>query len=130
MLHQFLAILFILIVTLVVIYIFKVALPMWRFIIRANAVIELYPFFKKILKRDFSKENKIRLIYNNGICMYILEFSNTCEASFEFEKIVKEALEYYDKLGAITFVDNSFKVLKEQLIQICSEVRIMRWQKQ
>lgn len=130
MLHQFLAILFIIIVTLAVILIVTVALPMWRFMIRADSVIELYSLFKEILKKDFSKENKIELTYGKGSYMYKLEFSNTREASIEFEKIVQEALEYYDKLGWIAIVDNSFKVQQKELLRICSEVRMMRWQKQ
>lgn len=130
MLHQFFAILFISIVTLVVILIVKIALPMWRFMIRADAVIELYSLFKELLKKDFSKENKIELTYGNGSHKYKLEFSNTSEASIEFEKIVQEALEYYDKLGWIAIVDNSFQVQQKELLQICSEVRMMRWQKQ
>lgn len=130
MLHQFLAIFFISIVTLVVILIVKVVLPMWRFMIRADAVIELYSLFKELLKKDFSKEDKIKLTYGNGSHKYELEFSNTSEASIEFEKIVQEALEYYDKLGWIAIADNSFKVQQKKLIQICSEVRTMRWQKQ
>ncbi len=127
MLHQFLAIFFISIVTLVVILIVKIALPMWRFMIRADAVIDFYSWVEELLKKDFSKENKIKLTYSNGILEYKLEFSNTNEASIEFEKIVQEALEYYDK---IAIVDNSFEVQQKELLQICSEVRMMRWQKQ
>ena len=130
MLHQFLAILFITIVILVVICLVKVALPMWRFMSRVDAVINLYSLFKELLKEDFSEENKIRLTYDNGNHKYKLEFSNTNEASIEFEKIVQEALEYYDKLGWIAIVDNSFEVQQKELLQICFEVRMMRWQKQ
>lgn len=108
----------------------KIVLPMWRFITRADAVIELYSAFKELLKKDFSKENKIKLKYSNGKHKYELKFSDTNEASIEFEKIVLEALEYYDKLGWIAIVDDSFKVQQKELLQICSEVRMMRRQKQ
>ena len=115
MLHQFLAILFITIVILVVICLVKVALPMWRFMSRVDAVINLYSLFKELLKEDFSEENKIRLTYDNGNHKYKLEFSNTNEASIEFEKIVQEALEYYEKLGRIATIDNYFKAKQEEL---------------
>ena len=130
MLHQFLTILFISIVTSVVILNVKVALSMWRFMIRADAVINLYSLFKEILKKDFSKENKIELTYVSKSHLYKLEFSNTNEASIEFEKIVQEALEYYDELRWIAIIDNSFKIKQKELLQICSEVRMMRWRKQ
>lgn len=129
MLHQFLASIIIVIVAVVVILIVKVALPMWRFMIRADAVIELYSLFKELLQKDFAKESKIELTYGNGSHKYKLEFSNTREASLEYEKIVQEALEYYDKLGWIAIVDNSFKAQQQELLRICSEVRMMRWQK-
>ncbi len=131
MLHQFFAILFISIVTLVVFFVVQVALPIWRFMIRADAVINLYPLFKKLLNKDFSKEIEIvELTYSIGSHKCKLEFSNKYEASIEFEKIVQEALEYYDKLGWIAIVDDSFKVQQKELLQICYEVRTMRWQKQ
>jgi hypothetical protein len=130
MLHQFLAIFFISIVTLVVIFIVKVVLPIWRFMIRAYAVIDLYSSFKELLKKDFSKKDKIKLTHGSAIHKYEFEFSNTSEASIEFEKIVQEALEYYDKLEWIAIADNLLKNLQEELIKICSEVRMMRWQKQ
>lgn len=95
--------------------------------IRAVAVINLYSLYKELLKIDFSKENKIKLTYVKGSHKYKFEFSNTNEASIEFEKIVQEALEYYDKH---IIVGNSFKVRQKELLQICSEVRMMRWQKQ
>lgn len=96
--------------------------------IRADAVINLYSLYKELLKIDFSKENIIKLTYViKGIHKYKFELSNTNEASIEFEKIVQEALEYYDKH---IIVGNSFKVRQKELLQICSEVRMMRWQKQ
>ena len=130
MLHQFWAILFISIVTLVVFLIVNVALPIWRFMIRADAVITSYSLVKEILKKDFSKKDKIKLKCDTGSYKYNIEFSNTNEASIEYEKIVQEAIEYYEKLGWIAIADNSFKEQQKKLIQICSEVRMMRWKKQ
>lgn len=126
MLQQFFASFIILIIFLIALIIIKIAVPMWRFMVRADAVIMLYGLFKEILKMDFSKKEKIEVSYGK----YKLKFANTNEASIEFEKLVNEALEYYDKLGWIAFVDDTFKVQKDELIRICSEVRTLRWQKQ
>lgn len=126
MLQQFFASFIILIIFLIALIIIKIAVPMWRFMVRADAVIKLYGLFKEILKMDFSKKEEIEVSYGK----YKLKFANTNEASIEFEKLVNEALEYYDKLGWIAIVDDTFKVQKDELIRICSEVRTLRWQKQ
>lgn len=127
MLQQFLASFIILIIFLIAFIIIKIAVPIWRFMVRADAVIKLYDLFKEILKMDFSIKEKIEVSYGK----YKLKFSNTNEASIEFEKLVNEALEYYDKLGWIAIVvDDTVKVQKDELIEICSEVRTLRWQKQ
>lgn len=126
MLQQFFASFIILIIFLIALIIIKIAVPMWRFMVRADAVIMLYGLFKEILKMDFSKKEEIEVSYGK----YKLKFANTNEASIEFEKLVNEALEYYDKLGWIAIVDDTFKVQKDELIRICSEVRTLRWQKQ
>ena len=86
--------------------------------------------FKELLQKDFAKESKINLKCRNGSYTFELEFSNTLESSLEYEKIIQEALEYYDKLRWIAIVDNSFEAQQRELLKICSEVRLMRWQKQ
>lgn len=126
MLQQFFASFIILIIFLIALIIIKIAVPMWRFMVRADSVIKLYGLFKEILKMDFSKKEEIEVSYGK----YKLKFANTNEASIEFEKLVNEALEYYDKLGWIAIVDDTFKSQKDELIRICSEVRTLRWQKQ
>lgn len=126
MLQQFFASFIILIIFLIALIIIKIAVPMWRFMVRADSVIKLYGLFKEILKMDFSKKEEIEVSYGK----YKLKFANTNEASIEFEKLVNEALEYYDKLGWIAIVDDTFKAQKDELIRICSEVRTLRWQKQ
>lgn len=126
MLQQFFAFFIVFIISLIAFVIIKIAVPMWRFMVRADAVIKLYVLFKEILRKDFSKEEKIEVSYGK----YKLKFANTNEASIEFEKLVHEALEYYDKLGWIAVVDDTFKAQKDELIRICSDVRTLRWEKQ
>lgn len=122
MLQQFFASFIILIIFLIALIIIKIAVPMWRFMVRAYSVIKLYGLFKEILKMDFSKKEGIEVSYGK----YKLKFANANEASIEFEKLVNEALEYYDRLGWIATVDDTFKVQKDELIRICSEVRTLR----
>lgn len=126
MLQQFFAFLIVFIISLIAFVIIKIAIPMWRFMIRADSVIQLYVLFKELLRMDFSKEEKIEVSYGK----YKLTFANTNEASIEFEKLVHDALEYYDKLGWIAVVDDTFKNQKDELIRICSDVRMLRWDKQ
>lgn len=126
MLQQFFADFIILIIFMIGLIIIKIAVPMWRFMVRADAVIRLYPLFKDLLKEDFSKKEKIKLQYGK----FELKFSNTNEASIEFEKMVMETLEYYDKLDWIAVVDDSFKGYKDELVKISFEVRTLRWHKQ
>lgn len=126
MLQQFFAFFIAFIIFLIAFIIIKIAVPMWRFMERADAVIKLYGLFKEVLRMEFSKEEKIEVSYRK----YKLKFANTNEASIEFEKLVHEALEYYDKLGWIAVVDDTFKTQRDELIQICSEVRTLRWKKQ
>lgn len=126
MLQQFFVSFTILIIFLIALIIIKIAVPMWRFMVRAGAVIKLYGLFKELLKMDFSKEEKIEIAYGK----YKLKFANTNEASIEFEKLVNEALKYYDKLGWIAIVDDALKGEKDELVRICHEVRTLRWQKQ
>ena len=63
MLQQFLASFIILIIFLIAFIIIKIAVPIWRFMVRADAVIKLYDLFKEILKMDFSIKEKIEVSY-------------------------------------------------------------------
>ena len=126
MLSKFFSVLIIAVIVLIAIIIIKIALPMWRFMVRADAVIQLYDIFKKtFLQNDFS-EKLIQVSYGD----YKIEFTNTHEASVEFEKLVNDALHYYEQLGWIAIADSSLNAQKTELINICSEVRTLRWQKE
>lgn len=54
-------------------------------------------------------------------------FHNENEALAEIEKIVIDALTYFDKLGWIATVDNNFDTDKGELIEILYEIRTMKW---
>lgn len=126
MLQHFLAGFIILIIFGIAIMIIKIVLPIWRFMVRADATIKLYGLYKEILKMELLEKEEIEISYGK----YNMKFINDTETNIEFEKLAKEALEYYDKLGLIAIVDDTFRIQKDELIRICSEVRTMRWQKQ
>lgn len=125
MLQQFFASFFIILVIFALIII-KRAIPMWQFLVRADAVIKIYDSLKEKLKMDVSIKGENKILCGK----YKLKFSNTNEASIELEKLVNETLECYDRLGWIVSVDDTFKAKKDELIRICYEVKILRWQKQ
>ena len=90
-------------------------------------VINLFSLLKILLKfDDLPQKGEIKISY--GKCK--LKFGNVNEASIELEKLAKEALEYYDKLGWIAMTDNYFQVQKDKLINICYELRKLMWENQ
>lgn len=127
MLQHFLVFFITFIILLIAIIIITIALPMWRFMESADNVIHLFSLLKILLKfDDFSQKGEIKISY--GKCK--LKFGNVNEASIKLEKLAKEALEYYDKLGWIAMTDNDFQVQKDKLINICYELRKLRWENQ
>lgn len=94
---------------------------------KRDNVIHLFSLLKILLKfDDLPQKGEIKISY--GKCK--LKFGNVNEASIELEKLAKEALEYYDKLGWIAMTDNYFQVQKDKLINICYELRKLRWENQ
>lgn len=127
MLQHFLVFFITFIILLIAIIIITIILPMWRFMESADNVIHLFSLLKILLKfDDLPQKGKIKISY--GKCK--LKFGNVNEASIELEKLAKEALEYYDKLGWIAMTDNYFQVQKDKLINICYELRKLRWENQ
>ena len=127
MLQHFLVFFITFIILLIAIIIITIILPMWRFMESADNVIHLFSLLKILLKfDDLPQKGVIKISY--GKCK--LKFGNVNEASIELEKLAKEALEYYDKLGWIAMTDNYFQVQKDKLINICYELRKLRWENQ
>ena len=127
MLQHFLVFFITFIILLIAIIIITIILPMWRFMESADNVIHLFSLLKILLKfDDLPQKGEIKISY--GKCK--LKFGNVNEASIELEKLAKEALEYYDKLGWIAMTDNYFQVQKDKLINICYELRKLRWENQ
>ena len=106
---------------------FKYEIPIRRFLDRTQIVEELYEtMMKEVLKVDVSYPIPIQIVYDD----VQLVFSNTAEASVEFEKVIKEALELHEKLVQLANLSDELMEEKEILIDICHQVRMLRWQMQ
>lgn len=128
MLYHLLVIFGIAVLVLNVVIFFEIFLSLWMFIFKANLAIDVYSFFENIAKKDLAEGDKIRFEYIKGIHKYKLEFSDTRESYIKIEKLVEEALEYYDKLGWIASPNNlPIEEKKRELLQICSKVRMAIW---
>ena len=129
MLQQFFTSIIILMVFLIAFIIIKMVVPMWRFMVRADTVIKLYVMFKEILKMDLSEIEEIDI--ECGKYKYQLKIDNLNEFIIEFEKLINETLKCYDKLGWMANVEGTdFKVQKDEVNRICSEVRTLIWPNQ
>lgn len=116
-------------IVLIVFVVIKFFLPFYIFLTRADDAITQYQlFFRKILEKNFSKSEPLELEYKK-FKKYTWKIYNTTEASKEFEKLLTQALENYDKInGTIMFIDTYSFQQKNELIRILQEVRLLRWQ--
>lgn len=90
--------------------------------VKSQYLIELYNVYKIFVKNKFDGKEVSITYWNNRI-----EFSSSKEAGEKFEALVNETLSYYDKLGVIAMHDTDFKNKRDTLINICAEVRTLRW---
>lgn len=123
MLQQFFVILLVLLVFIKVWGIIKINWPVNRFIEKADAVINIYNLFEMIRKHHLSNE-RVEIVYEK----YNFTFSNPNEFYTEFEEFVKKTLADYEKIEWL--LDDELKELKNQLVEICRQVRMSRWQLQ
>ena len=120
---------FISLTLLVIIFtIFEIFLPIWRFLSRKTDAIMLYQVLKtNILGKKISLPDGHTIEISTSGSHYTLVFHNENEALAEIEKIVIDALTYFDKLGWIATVDNNFDTDKGELTEILYEIRTMKW---
>ena len=101
-------------------------IPMWRFLERKVEITSLY----KILKTRILGKNVLYSEHGYEISTkkYTLIFHNEEEALEELQKAIEDALEYHDKLGwLLQESPNLFIGEKNDLIEMLSEVRTMKW---
>ena len=111
------------VIVLVILFKFiRFTISVYRFLRLAFEVIFLYEnIFSDLLELDF-EEQPITVFSRR----HELNFSSTNGASIEMERIVNEALRCYDRLGNIVNFNDYFEEIKERLLEIGAEIRVIR----
>ena len=103
----------------------KMTFLLYDFLIRAISITKLYEEYKENQKKgDFTRKDELEC------WKYQVKVTDTNEACNEFEKMIDEALKYYDKLGVLANGNDIVNIKKDKLIDICNEVRMIRWRSQ
>lgn len=125
MMLQLLAYLGVSVIFVIVLIFFEMAVPMWRFQTRATDATRAYELLKNDLEKTFSLKGGASFKVKCG--KYKLQFSNNVELLDELEKVIEDALVFYDKLGWIKETSDVYVSEKEMLLKIGAEVRMIRW---
>lgn len=98
------------------------------FLNKSEAIIEIYKILKKYLESNIKlpEDEAIEIAYKK----YKLEFSDAREASIVFEEFINITLEYYEYIVDVGIKDEEVEEQKTKIIQICYELRKLRWLKQ
>ena len=125
MLQHFFASFIIVGILMTAIVVIKMTLSLYAFLVRAISIIKLYNEFKENQKKgSCTRKDELEC------WKYQVKVTDTNEAGLEFEKMIDEALKYYDKLGVLTNGNDIVNIKKDKLIDICNEVRMIRWRSQ
>lgn len=101
----------------------KIAIPTWRFYSRKVDVSRAYKMLKGIIGKKFDAKNTYIEI---SLDKYKIKFSNHEEMLDELERIAKDALNYYEKMGWINQVSEVYHDDRDELILICTKVDTAR----
>lgn len=105
----------------------KISKPLYRCLTLTDVIFYYYDnVYLDLLNTNFESTEAIEVSYEG----YTILFKNIYEAGTELEKLITEALSYYDELGWIVDMDDDLKYGKKKLIEICHEIRMLRWKKQ
>lgn len=123
---------FLLIVVLIVLFlIFRIGLLSNRFFNTAGTAIDLYNILQEVSKmiikdeKSFSNQ-KIFIDYD----IYHYEFNNMNDAYIAVEGMCNKALRYYNILYSLGHTSIEIRNEKDNLIDICNKIRMIRWQNQ
>ena len=99
-----------------------------NFLNKSEAIIEIYKILKKHLVKNIKlpEDEAIEITYKK----YKLEFSDAKAASIVFEEFINITLEYYEYIVNVGIEDEEIEKQKTKIIQICYELRKIRWLKQ
>lgn len=93
------------------------------FIDHAEHIIQLYDEkMRKILENVTTYKESRTEYYGN----WSITFSTTAEASMAMESIIKKTIEQFESKEYMQLYDE-LKQLNRRLIDICAEIRMMRW---
>ena len=96
MVFQFLLNIFLcIVVSIVTILVIGVIVPVYRFLSRADKLFYFYAKYEHLLRDKFLKTDKITFSYGK----YKKEIYNFEELIKEFETLINDAYEYYDKIS-------------------------------
>ena len=96
MVFQFLLNIFLcIVVSIVTILVIGVIVPVYRFLSRADKLFYFYDKYEHLLRDKFLKTDKITFSYGK----YKKEIYNFEELIKEFETLINDAYEYYDKIS-------------------------------
>lgn len=98
------------------------------FLNRSKAIIKIYEILKKYLESNIKlpEDEEIEIAYKK----YKLEFSDASAASIVFEQFIDITLEYYEYIVDVGIENEEVEEQKTKIIQICYEIRKLRWLKQ
>ena len=105
----------------------KIAVPLYRYMLISDVVIHLYhTVYLDLINTNFESVEAIEVSYGG----YTILFRNIYDAGTELEKLITKALSYYDELEWIVDLDDDLKYEKKRLVEICHEIRMLRWKKE
>ena len=94
----------------------------------SNSIIAMYESFIKMVEKHEYNNFKARIESD----FYLIQFSTIEQACNYFEEIILHALDYYDSLGDLVYVEQT-GILKDnidELNNIHHKIRIIRWKNQ
>lgn len=124
MVFQFLLNIFLcIVVSIVTILVIGVIVPVYRFLSRADKLFYFYAKYEHLLRDKFLKTDKIIFSYGK----YKKEIYNFEELIKEFETLINDAYEYYDKIsiyadiaeGSITDWKKKLDKINFKIIELC-----------
>lgn len=120
MLQRFFAIVIISLLVLIILLFLKFVISIRYFILKTDSALQMYKIIKIIYAKQYKFKDKVNIKFG----VYKISFTSTQEALQEYEKVIQNALDYYDKLGYITTLDDTFRIKKNELEDILNKIKL------
>lgn len=131
------------VVAFIVAVIVSIARPMFRFMTRASSAKNLYDLVYSVYTSEPKpKEERTEPLIINGVEIKDVTSMSIKDGVYEItlgkdrsrtevladlENILKDALSYSDNLGTLLIIDGDLNEYKRNLIDACSNVRMLQW---